>query len=106
MTVVYGDSGVGKTFIVVDLSAHIASGRSWRGKPTRKGMVIYIAAELPVSVKRRLWAWKQHHGVHELPVLIVTSTIDLLGGDTGEVAKLIRATLGLCRRSGHPGKRG
>lgn len=90
--VLYGESGAGKTFAAVDMACHVAAGLPWRGKPVEKGVVVYVAAESPESVKRRLWAWKEHHGVKELPVLVVQSTVDLLNGSTDLLVELVKAT--------------
>ena len=89
MTVLYGESGCGKTFVAVDLACHVAAGLPWRGMEVEQGVVFYVAAESPESVKKRLWAWKKHHGVGHLPVLVVTSSVDLLNGDAGELAALV-----------------
>lgn len=95
MTVVYGESGAGKTFVVIDMACHIAAGMAWRGLAVEQGNVIYVAAESPESVKRRVWAWKRHHKVERLPLLVVQSSIDLLNGDcdavVAEVARVARA---------------
>ncbi|HEX8374673.1 MAG TPA: helicase RepA family protein, partial [Geminicoccaceae bacterium] len=89
MTVLYGESGCGKTFVAVDLGCHIAAGLPWRGMAVEQGVVVYVAAESPESVKKRLWAWKRRHGVDRLPVLVVQSAVDLLNGDTDALAGLL-----------------
>jgi hypothetical protein len=89
LTVLYGESGAGKTFVVLDLACHVAAGLPWRGMEVEQGVVVYVAAESPESVKRRLWAWKRHHGVERLPVLVVQSTVDLLNGDAETLAGLL-----------------
>jgi AAA domain len=52
-------------------------------------VVIYVAAEAPESVQRRIWAWKQRHGVERLPVVVVTATVDLLNGSTDKLVELV-----------------
>jgi hypothetical protein len=89
MTVVYGESGAGKTFVVIDIGCHVAAGMPWRGMAVEQGIVVYIAAESPESVQRRIWAWKQRHGVEHLPVLVVTSNVDMLNGDADELVALV-----------------
>jgi hypothetical protein len=89
MTVLYGESGSGKTFVAIDLGCHVAAGKCWRELAVEQGVVVYIAAEAPESVKRRLWAWKRHHKVEHLPVIVVQSTVDLLNGDTEALAELL-----------------
>ena len=85
----YGESGSGKTFVVLDRACHVAAGLPWRGMDVEQGVVIYIAAESPESVKRRVWAWKRHHGVEQLPLLIVQASVDLLNGSTAELVELV-----------------
>ena len=91
--VLYAESGAGKTFVAIDLACHVATGRAWRGRDVTQGPVIYVAAENPASVKRRLWAWKQYHGADRLPVLVVQSGVDLLNGAAQELAELVLTTL-------------
>jgi hypothetical protein len=57
-----------------------------------QGVVIYVAAEAPRSVQNRLWAWKQHHGIKRLPVLVVQSSVDLLNGDADATVELVAQT--------------
>jgi hypothetical protein len=89
MTVIYGESGAGKTFVGLDLACHIAAGLPWRGMAVEQGIVVYVAAEAPESVKQRLLAWRTRHPVERLPVLVVTSNVDLLNGDAAELAALL-----------------
>lgn len=90
LTVVYGESGCGKTFNVLDLACHVAAGLPWRGLQVEQGPVVYIAAEAPKSVERRVWAWKRHHKIERLPLLIVQSSVDLLNGDCEAVLERVR----------------
>jgi RecA-family ATPase len=78
LTVMYGDSNVGKTFVAIDIACHVAAGLPWHGMEVEQGPVVYVAAENPQSVERRVWAWKKRHGVEHLPLLVVRSTINLL----------------------------
>ncbi len=90
MSVMYADSNTGKTFAAIDIACHVATNRPWLNKDVEQGIVLYIAAEAPDSVKRRLWAWKKLHGVEHLPVVVVQSSIDLLNGDTAAVITAIK----------------
>lgn len=89
LTVLYGESGSGKTFNALDLACHVAAGRPWREMEVEQGIVIYVAAEAPESVKRRIWAWRRHHEVEHLPVLVVQSSVDLLNGDADALVALV-----------------
>lgn len=45
MSVVYGASNSGKTFIALDLSYHVACGREWTGLKVTEAGVVYVATE-------------------------------------------------------------
>ncbi|QIA64333.1 AAA family ATPase [Vibrio astriarenae] len=56
--VIYGPSGSLKSFLAIDLCCSIASGKSWLGKTTTSGPVVYVAAEGQLGVSRRIKAWE------------------------------------------------
>ena len=91
-SVLYGDSNSGKTFFVIDMAAAVARGVEWMGRKTEPGLVVYLAAESPASVRGRLQAYQKHHGVKVPNFAIVQSPIDLFDGDadTNKVIKLVR----------------
>ncbi len=80
-SVLYGDSNSGKTFFVIDMAAAVARGAQWMGRHTEPGLVVYLAAESPASVRSRLQAYQKHHGVRVPNFAIVQSPIDLFDGD-------------------------
>jgi len=80
-SVVYGDSGAGKTFLMTDIACAVARGVPWLGRRTEPGLVVYLAAESPQSVRSRLQAYQRHHGVKVPNFAIVQSPIDLFDGD-------------------------
>lgn len=55
--VLYGASGSGKSFAVLDMALAIARGVEWRGRRVRQGSVLYIAAEGGGGVASRLKAY-------------------------------------------------
>jgi hypothetical protein len=63
VTVFYGPSGCGKTFAVLGAALSIATGRTWHGKAVRQRPVIYVVGEGTHGIKKRVKAWKQHHGI-------------------------------------------
>jgi hypothetical protein len=92
-SVLYGDSNSGKTFLVIDMACAIARGIDWMDRKTEKGLVIYLAAESPSSVKRRVQGYQKHHNVKVPNFVIVQSPIDLFDGDgdTNRVINLVKA---------------
>lgn len=93
MTVVYGDSNTGKSFLVLDLVAHISLGRAWFGRRVQQGAVVYLAAESPRSIMDRARALSQRLGAPLDQLFIVRCPIDLYDekGDTQDVIATIRA---------------
>ena len=55
--VFFGNSGHGKTFVVIDLLCHIAAGLPWCGNKTKQGPILYLAGEGQHGVLRRFKAW-------------------------------------------------
>ena len=90
MSVVYGDSNVGKTFWVFDLACHISLGMPWNGKEVEQGPVIYIAAEGGGSIKKRRQAFQQHHEIEDAMLAIVPVAVDLLD-EAADVSRIIEA---------------
>lgn len=91
-SVLYGDSNSGKTFFVIDLACAVARGVRWMGRRTEPGLVVYLAAESPASVRSRLQAYQRHHRVRVPNFAIVQSPIDLFGSDddTEAVIQMVR----------------
>lgn len=58
---VYGPSGVGKSFVCIDMAAAIASGNEWFGFPTKQSRVVYVALEGQAGFPRRVRAWSVHN---------------------------------------------
>lgn len=59
---VIGTSGHGKSFFMIDLSAHVALGAAWNGHECAQGVVVYMVAEGVAGIRARVRAWEQHHG--------------------------------------------
>ena len=91
-SVLYGDSNSGKTFLMIDIACAVSRGVDWMGRKTEPGLVVYLAAESPASVRSRLQAYQRHHGVKVPNFAIVQSPIDLFDGeaDTDKVIKTVR----------------
>ncbi|MDM0072789.1 AAA family ATPase [Variovorax sp. J2P1-59] len=72
LSVLYGESNSGKSYAAIDIAAHVASGRPWMGRAVQCGLVVYLAAEAPRSVRRRMQAWVRRHGsdgMHRLAIV-------------------------------------
>lgn len=102
-SILYGDSNSGKTFFVIDMACAVARGVPWMGKQTEPGLVIYLAAESPASVRSRIQAYQRHHGVRVPNFAIVQSPIDLFDGDA-DTDKLIQLVKQIEWQKGQPAR--
>lgn len=80
-SMLYGDSNSGKTFFTIDLACAVARGVPWMGRRTEQGLVVYVAAESPASVRSRLQAYQAHHRCRVPHFAIVQAPLDLFSGD-------------------------
>jgi KaiC/GvpD/RAD55 family RecA-like ATPase len=92
-SVLYGDSNSGKTFLAIDMACAIACGTKWMGRHTEPGLIIYLAAESPASVRRRLQAYQKHYNIRVPNFAIIQNPIDLFSetGDTNLIIQTVKA---------------
>lgn len=74
---VYGASGSGKSFFVLDLSGSIARGIPWRGRRVKQGRVLYVCAEGAGGFKSRLKAYKLAHEIETLDLAVMPASPNL-----------------------------
>jgi len=88
--VVYGESNSGKTFLLLDIALAIARGATWRGRPTKKGLVVYIAGESASSIRNRIVAYRSVYPdvTGGLAFAVVPVAVDFL--DPEAITVLIR----------------
>jgi hypothetical protein len=60
----YGQPGIGKSFVATAWTLSIASGSSWQGRCVRKGKVLYVAGEGSFGLAQRRRAWIQHEQIN------------------------------------------
>lgn len=87
--ILYGQSGSGKTFFVLDLAAAIARGADWRGRRVHGCRVVYVAAEAREGIKKRLDAYDQHVCPDGARPDIIASAPNLLSTDATALADAI-----------------
>ncbi len=92
LSIVYGESGVGKSFQEMDKDFCIAADLPWAGKKVKQGAVVWIAAEGGRGVYKRLAALKRHYQRDDVPFFIVPCPVDLLrpNADTKPLIELIQ----------------
>lgn len=69
VSILAGQSNVGKTFVALDIAEHTARGMDWIGRSVKQGNVLYIYAESRLGLKPRIMAWKKHHNLPSTPNL-------------------------------------
>lgn len=92
MSVLYGESNTGKTFVAMDLAYHVASGRPWGGKQTERRCVVYVAAEGGIGARKRAAALQAKYG--PCPgFLYVLAPVNLLdpNSDLAPLIELLRS---------------
>jgi len=79
-TMIFGESGSGKTFLAIDMACCIATGQAWHGHKTKSGVVIYMAGEGNYGLRQRVASWCKDHGVSSMDNLYISNrAIDLDG---------------------------
>ena len=75
----FAPPGKGKSALLTDVAVHQGGGIDWRGFRTKgQAGVVYFALERADLVRRRLIAHKLRDGLRDLPIAVVSQTIDLL----------------------------
>lgn len=96
---VIGPPGVGKSTVVLDMLCHIATGKSWQGRTTRKTRVLYLPGEGLSGAVQRLKAWEDAHDVDLADDLLLGNGIILVSAQNeawGEIAAyIVRQGIGL-----------
>lgn len=88
LAVLYGESGAGKSFIVLDMLGAIVRGVPWRGQRVRQARVVYVCAEGQRGFAKRWQAYKSHNA---LPLvdgfMVITDVPNLLQQDDKVIAE-------------------
>jgi hypothetical protein len=92
MSIVYGASNTGKSFMVMDMGIHISLGLQWFGRQVQKKAVLYLAAESPRSIIDRARIKAQRLGQELDNFFIVPCSVNLydVKGDTAAVVQTVQ----------------
>ena len=91
---IVGDSGVGKSAVVLDMLCHMAMGWPWRGRETRQCVSVYAAGESIHGAYDRMATWAREHGAPEvLDRVILVSGTPQVSGDRKWWGKLTEGVL-------------
>jgi hypothetical protein len=89
--ILFGDQNAYKTFLALDLAAHVCLGRDWHGRRVRPGAVLYVYAEGRFGILPRVAAWRTFHGVETLGLVFLPQRVTV--NEPDEVAGLLSAVL-------------
>ncbi|RYF70594.1 MAG: hypothetical protein EOO29_31535, partial [Comamonadaceae bacterium] len=90
IAMVYGDSGSGKSFFMLDVAAAIARGLDWRGhKVQNPHPVVYVCAEGEADFRDRVQAYCTYNDLQDFPIGVVPDAPNLLIKD--DVRDLVSA---------------
>ncbi len=95
---VFGPSGSGKSFNVIDLLGSISRGAEWRGRRTKQARVLIVAAEGSGSFNLRLEAYArtQMLDMADLNIGVIADAPNLMEkDDVSEIVKAIAAAGGV-----------
>jgi len=84
VSILYGESGSGKSFQALAMAAAIALGEPFQGKRTLQGGVVFQAGEGGLGVDSRVQALKRFHGLenrHGVPFTLLAGRVDLFAKD-------------------------
>ncbi|WP_168926841.1 helicase RepA family protein [Nitrincola schmidtii] len=102
LAAIYGASGSFKSFLAISMSAHIATGKTWDGRKTAKGVVLYVVGEGGVGVPQRIKAWALKHNDDTDPKLLFRIDHPVFPADPAQVAMLKATCEQLARETGEP----
>ena len=57
----YGQPGVGKSFLALDWALSVAAGVAWQGRALKQGDTVYVSAEGSSGITKRITAWRAKH---------------------------------------------
>lgn len=88
---VYGPPGSGKSFLTLDLLAHVADGRDWYGCRVNPAPVVYLGLEGEAGIGQRIQAWQTQHGPIVPRFRAILSPLDIRkDGDRSDLVKAVK----------------
>lgn len=86
MSVLYGESNTGKSFLAMDVACSIARGSPWMNRRTEPGLVVYLAAEGNRTIRNRVRAYEIGHETRVDRLMIVLTPVNLLKSQANVMA--------------------
>jgi hypothetical protein len=90
---IFGPSGSGKSFLVLDLLAAVASGAAWFGCRTKAAPVLYVALEGEAGIAQRVQAYQAKHGKVDAGFHFLLQSLDIRSAtDRDDLVTAVQAT--------------
>ncbi|QSR35215.1 hypothetical protein CFI10_09435 [Marinobacterium iners] len=89
LTLLFGESGGGKSYVTLSMALSVATGLDWYGNAVKQGPVVYIAGEGHSGISRRAKAWSIENNADLTGVPMVVSSRAVLFEDAGSLNGLI-----------------
>jgi len=93
LTAIIGPSGVGKTLVLLDIIASIATGQRWHGRAVMQQRGIYLPGEGMSGFIQRLGAWEKSHKANTGRDLAIGEGILRAGAPKAEWERLVQVIL-------------
>lgn len=90
---IFGDSDTYKSFLMLDIGLHLATGTDYHGHHVHQCPVVYIAGEGHGGIGRRVLAWSVKRGINldNQPFYITKIPAQLIeAGNAQEIARIIK----------------
>lgn len=87
---IIGPSGHMKSFVVIDIAAHVGTGMNWHGHHVAQGTVVYLVAEGARGIRKRVRAWEKHHGLKMQNVLFLPRPVQARGPEWDTLIEAMR----------------
>ncbi|MFE1849911.1 AAA family ATPase [Streptomyces sp. NPDC059489] len=87
---IIGPSGHMKSFVTIDLAAHVGTGMQWHGHHVRQGTVVYLVAEGARGIRKRVRAWEKHYGLKMDNVLFLPRPVQAMGPEWDTLIEAMR----------------
>ena len=103
ISLIFGDSGSGKSFGTFDMAMACARGLKWHGLNTEAGLVVYVAAEAGKGFSKRKLAYSIHHELPydaAIPFYLCTKRPDFFSSDD-DLNALIEEIIAVCKTYQH-----
>lgn len=98
---IIGAPGSYKSFVALDIAAHVALGLEWRGRRVNRHDVVYVAAEGQKGIPGRVRAWEAVYGHRIKGMRWLPEPVQVMGETTardGQPGLAWRVLVEACRR--------